>query len=175
MSILRFFQRDPTRDWPLCSPVPLRFDTVRSELNGIPFGAPLDALRPLGRPANPKPLRRRECVYPPLGLEITLDSSDQVHYFGCIFDLEKSESALRDYPDSKPCHLTLRLANGAQLKIAPGISATELEQSLGPLTYDGDENDPLHSVTLGSTWLAFGFDPAGRLVFMDIEPAPSAG
>jgi hypothetical protein len=174
MSILRFFQRDPTQNWPLCRAVPLTFNTVRSELNGISLGAPLDALRALGRPSNPKPRSQGQCAYAPLGLEVSLDSSDRVHFFTCLFQPVESASELSGYPDFRPCHLTLQLSSGAQVKITPETSAVELEKYLGSLTPEEFGGEPLQSVTIGDTWLGFSFDPAGRLILLDIEPAPSA-
>ncbi len=174
MSILRFFQPDPTREWPACRAVPLTFDAARAELNGLPLGAPLEALRPLGRPSNPRPLRKRECEYAPLGLEVGLGASDRVYFFGCIFQPVAAISELIGHAGFRPCDLTLQLADGALATITSRTTAAELEQYLGPLVRDDSGDGPPHSATLGSTCLSFGFDPAGHLMYMDIEPAPDA-
>lgn len=116
MSLLNFFRRkDPTADWPACRPVPLRFDVERGELNGIAFGAPMAALRALGRPSNPAPRRTHGWFYPSLGLEVGRDASDRVHFFLCVFQADEDETDLSRYADFQPCRVRLRFANGEEL------------------------------------------------------------
>lgn len=66
--------RGPTWDWPAGTITRLSYDMRARELNGIPFGAPLDALRPLG-PAGwfSRSKRTLELSYYRLGLIVNLD------------------------------------------------------------------------------------------------------
>lgn len=171
MSLLSFFRRkDPTRDWPPARPVPLRFDIERWELNGIGRGAPVDALRVLGRPANPPSDREYHWLYPSLGLEVLLDGSSRVKFFTAVFQADAPETELVGYPDFQPCRLYLRFGDGTDLEVTAATRRAEIESRLGPLTREGNDVDGMDVVSAGSAMFVFSFDAEGRWTLLDIEP-----
>ncbi|MBW3655000.1 MAG: hypothetical protein KY444_02770 [Gemmatimonadetes bacterium] len=173
MSLLNWFRRkDPTEEWPPARAVPLRFDIDRGELNGIPFGAPMNALQALGRPSNPRAKRDYQWSYPSLGLEVAQDSSARVNFFTCVLQADENETDLSRYPEFQPCRLSLRLADGTEFQVTPHTPRAEIEAVLGPLTREGGDEVGMDTATCGSAWFGFSFDGAGRWTLLDIEPAP---
>lgn len=175
MSLLNWIRRkDPTEDWPAVHPVPLRFDVDRGQLNGIAFGAPMNALRVLGRPSNPRAQRGSGWVYPSLGLEVAPDSSARVHFFICVLQADETEMNSSIYPDFQPCRLSLHFVDGTEFQITADTPRAEIQAVLGPFTREGGDDGGIETVTCGSAWFGFSFDGAGRWTLLDIEPAPGA-
>ena len=169
MGLLDLFRKDPTHDWAASRAVPLRFDLARGALNGIAFDAPSDALRVLGRPSNPKPVRKRQFAYAPLGLMVSLAAKSEVHFFNCVFQAGAGGEA-DEFPDFVPCRITLQNERGTLLEVTSTTSRGMVEDALGPLTREEDMGDRILSTVVGRTWLGFTFDDAGRLTLLDIEP-----
>lgn len=172
MGLLDLFSRkpDPTHDWPASSASALRLDMVRRELNGIALGAPFTALRVLGRPQNPKPVRERSFVYPPIGLTVALDAKSEVFVFTCVFQAGFDGEA-DEYPGFVPCRIALQNEGGTLLEITRATTAGVLEAVLGPLDRSTTGEGEVGSKVVGRTWLGFHFDSAGGLTLLDIEPA----
>jgi hypothetical protein len=176
MGLFDFFSRkDPTHDWPANGAVPLRFDVVRGELNGIAFDAPYDALRVLGKPSNPRPVASHLFAYAPLGLSVALGAKSQVLVFTCVFQPGAGGEA-DDFPGFVPCRIALRNERGTLLEVTStttlGMLQGALDGVLGPPAPGELEGSRVSSAVVGSAWLGFSFDPAGRLTLLDIEPAP---
>ncbi|HEY0038241.1 MAG TPA: hypothetical protein VGB66_16190 [Longimicrobium sp.] len=169
MSLLRFFRRDPTDGWPPCRAVPLQFDLARGALNGVPFGAPLPALRPLGRPSNAEPQPLNQYGFAPLGMEVVLNERG-VSCFVCVFQPAGSEIDLGRYPGFAPCTLNLRLPGSAVHQFTPASVRADVERCLGPLQWQDLGAESIDSIVIGATWMGFGFDPEDRLAFVDLEP-----
>lgn len=173
MSIFSFFRRDPMRDWPECSPVPLVFDLSRGELNGIPFGAPMDGLRALGRPAGFRPLssQSRAARYPALGLEIELSdagSQESVNSFACLFQPHPADSRARKRA-LRPCEIELRPEEGEGVRITADTTLEQAESHFGRGALHGDEDGSVLQAAAGGVWLYFDFDSDGCLRVLDLE------
>lgn len=172
MGLLDFFSRkDPTHDWPASAAVPLRFDVVRGELNGIAFDAPYDALRVLGKPDNSRPVATYLFAYAPLGLSAALGAQSQVLLFTCVFQPDAGGDA-DAFPGFAPCRIALRNERGTLLEVTGSTTRGEVEDALGPLVREETDSGHVSSVVIGRAWLGFSFDPAGRLTLLDLEPAP---
>ena len=168
MGLFDFFSRkDPTHDWPVRGTVPLRLDLARRELNGITFDASFDALRVLGKPSNPKPVRARVFVYAPLGLTVPLGAQSRVLIFTCVFQAGV-EGEADEFPGFAPCRIALQNERGMLLEVTSTTSVSEVEDALGPLARE-DMTGDVFSTTIGSVWLCFTFDHAGLLALLDIE------
>jgi hypothetical protein len=174
MGLLDFFARkDPTHDWPARGAGPLRFDVVRGEMNGIPFDAPFDALRVLGKPSNPTPVKTRLFAYAPLGLAVAMGAKSEVRVFTCVFQAGADGEA-DEFPGFLPCRIALQNERGTLLEVTSTTSVGVLEAVLGPLAHGKDGNGPAAATAVGKAWLNFVFDQAGGLTLLDIEPAEVA-
>ncbi|HEX6037687.1 hypothetical protein [Longimicrobium sp.] len=175
MGLFDFLSRkDPTHDWPAGGAVPLRFDVVRGELNGIAFDAPYDALRVLGKPSNPKPVATYLFAYAPLGLAVALGAKSEVLALTCVFQAGAGGEA-DDFPGFVPCRIALRNERGTLLEVTStttrGVLQGALEGALGPPAPGELEGSHVSWAVVGSVRLGFSFDPAGQLTLLDIEPA----
>lgn len=172
MSILDYFRRDPTHDWPECGPVPLVYDLARRELNGIPEGAPAERLRALGRPGNRKPSWIGIFAYPRLGIQVDLGAG-RVRSVSCVFHSEASGTEIDGHPDFRPCAIELRTGGGERVRITSATGRDEVERRFGPLALDAsDPAFPILRVAVDGVSLGFEFGSDGRLRILDIEPEP---
>jgi hypothetical protein len=170
MSIVDYFRRDPTRDWPESRPVPLVYDLARRELNGIPRGAPADRLRAFGRPGNRRPSWIGIFAYPRLGIQVHLGVG-LVQSVTCVFQAKLAYTEIEDRPDFRPCSIELRTGGGERVHVTPDTSREEVERRFGPLILDqSDPVVPILRITVDGVDLGFEFDSAGRLRILDIEP-----
>jgi hypothetical protein len=177
MSLLDLFRRkDPTDDWPECRPAALVFDIGRGELNGIPLGAPMSALRALGRPGNARPQRMFQWDFAPLGLEVRPDQHGRIVLFTCFFQAYLGDTELGRYPDFQPCRLSFRFADGTLRELTADTPRARIEAFLGPLTQKAEGSDEYgpHVVTCGGARIGFEFDENGRWTLVDVEPAADA-
>lgn len=170
MSILEYFRRDPTHDWPERVPVPLVYDLARRELNGIPAGAPADRLRAFGRPGNRRPSRIGIFGYPRLGMQVHLGAGG-VMSVSCVFQAKVGDTKIDGHPDFRPCEIELLLGSGERIRITPRATRDDVERRFGRLTVDpSDPAVPVQHVTVDGVPLTFEFDSGGRLRILDIEP-----
>lgn len=174
MSLFDLFRRkDPTEDWPDCQPAALVFDVGRGELNGIPLGATMSALRALGRPGNRRPDRIFQWHFAPLGLEVKPDKHGRIVLFTCFFQAYFGDTELGTYPDFQPCRLSFRFADGTLWEVTADTPRARIEAFLGPLTQKPEGSDEYgpHVVTCGGATIGFEFDENRRWTLVDIEPA----
>ncbi|HEX8271610.1 MAG TPA: hypothetical protein VF615_03095 [Longimicrobiaceae bacterium] len=172
MSILDYFRRDPTHDWPECRPVPLVYDLARRELNGIPEGAPVERLRALGRPGNRKPSWIGIFAYPRLGIQVHL-GADHVRSVACVFQANAANTEIEGHPDFRPCAIELRTGGGERVRVTADTRRDEIERRFGPLALDAPEPAlPILRADVDGVWLDFEFGSDGRLRILDIEPEP---
>jgi hypothetical protein len=174
MSIFGIFRRDPMRDWPECRPVPLVFDLSRGELNGIPFEAPTERLRGLGRPAAFRELspHSRAACYPALGLEIELStarSPEWVESFVCLFRPPGADPRAGKGAAPRSCEIVLQPEEGEGVRVTAGTTLQEAERHFGRGALHVDEDGSVLQATAGGVWLYFDFDSGGRLRILEIE------
>jgi hypothetical protein len=166
-----FFRKDPLHDWPAGGTGPLRFDVVRGELNGIAFDAPYDAMRVLGKPSNARALDAHLFAYPPLGLGVALGAQSEVLVFTCVFQ-PGAGGEVDEFAGFVPCRIALQDERGTLLEVTSTTTEGVLEGTLGTLSREDTDDGHVASTVVGSVWLGFSFDHAGRLTLLDIEPAP---
>lgn len=170
MSILEYFRRDPTHDWPERVPVPLVYDLARRELNGIPTGAPADRLRQLGRPGNRRPSWIGIFGYPRLGIQVHLHVGG-VQSVTCVFRAKVGDTEVDEHPEFRPCEIELLLGSGERVRITPRTTRDEIERRLGPLTRDRSEPAfAVLSIVVDGVPLTFEIGSDDRLRILDIEP-----
>ena len=157
-----FLRNDVSDSWPIANPQSLRFDSRARDLNGLAFGAPVDAVARFGRPDNRRAVRKGEFEYRTLGLTIGVDALG-VSWFAFSFDDP-------DRYDFDPCSLTFVLPDGGSMELAPGTRRVDLERAFGQPYEDldgGDERGLMFKV--GASVLEVAVDLSGRLMALDVN------
>ena len=165
---LGLFRRNPSAAWPTVEPVPLRFDAAARALNGLPLGAPLEAIAQFGRPDDPKDAHRYGLYhYGPWGITVGAEGG-RVAWF--TFRFHDSDQHFR------PCTLQLLVPRGAGFEMTSTTKQRDVELALGRPEAHTDRGDQRSiGFRFPELWLEVTFTPDGQLLVLDVDPGPPAG
>jgi hypothetical protein len=163
--VFGLFRRDPSVQWPVVEPVPLRFDPAARTLNGLPLGAPTAALIQFGRPDDPREARNGIYEYRALGLTIGAEGG-QVEWFAFSF----GDPARADH---SPCTLYVPLPEGGALELTTATRLRDVELALGrPERRTDDNGERIVEFQVAASWLEFAVTLDGRLLALDVDLLP---